>query len=103
MRLRFFALACLVALTMVSAVSAAKPGDGSSTGTGTVFVSNPVQSLGNESLTDQKDSDAAVPAAAYYKVVLRDLDGSGFLRGKWANVEVDRKSTRLNSSHTAIS
>jgi hypothetical protein len=31
-----------------------------------VFVPNPVQSSGDESLTDQKDSDAAVPASAYY-------------------------------------
>ena len=32
------------------------------------LVPNPVQSLGDESLTDQKDSDAAVPAAAYHDV-----------------------------------
>ena len=51
-----------------------------------MFVSNPVQSLGNELLTDQKDSDAAVPAAAYYDVQLTNLDGSGYLRGDYANV-----------------
>ena len=48
--------------------------DQTHTGTAQVFVPNPVQSLGAESLTDQKDSDAAVPAAAYYRVTLTNLD-----------------------------
>jgi hypothetical protein len=100
MRLRFFALACLITLTMVSSVSAAKPGDGTSTGTAMVFVPNPVQSLGDESLTDQKDSDAAVPAAAYHKVGLRDLDGSGFLRGKWANVVSETGNPAYSPTNT---
>ena len=56
------------------------------TATGTVFVPNPVQSTGDESLTDQKDSDAAVPAAAYYTVPLTHLDGSGYLHGDYATV-----------------
>jgi hypothetical protein len=85
-RLWLIAPATLLALVLVSSISAAKPGPGTSTGTGTVFVSNPVQSLGDETLTDQKDSDAAVPASAYYKVTLTNLDGSGFLRGDYANV-----------------
>jgi len=51
-----------------------------------VFVSNPVQSLGDESLTDQSDSDAAVPAAAYHDVTLTNLDGSGYLSGDYAKV-----------------
>src|SRR5262249_782565 len=59
---------------------------GSSTGSGAVFVSNPVQSLGDESLTDQKDADAAVPAAAYHDVTLTHLDGSGHLSGDYATV-----------------
>ena len=54
----------LAAGVIVAAAVAAKPGSGSSTGVGSVFVPNPVQSLGNESPTDQKDSDAAVPVAA---------------------------------------
>ena len=58
-------VACVV---LAAAAVAAKPGPGTSTGTASVFVSNPVQSLGDESLTDQKDSDAAVPASAYYNV-----------------------------------
>jgi hypothetical protein len=76
-------VACVV---LAAAAVAAKPGPGTSTGTGSVFVSNPVQSLGDESLTDQKDSDAAVPASAYYNVKLTNLDGSGFLSGAYASV-----------------
>lgn len=87
MRKLFLPLA-VVAILLVPATSAtaAKSGSGSSTGTGSVFVPNPVQSLGDESLTDQKDADAAVPAAAYHDVTLTNLDGSGFLRGDFANV-----------------
>jgi len=65
---------------------AGKIGNGTSTGSALVFVPNPVQSLGDESLTDQKDSDAAVPAAAYHAVTLTNLDGSGFLQGDYADV-----------------
>ena len=66
---------------VLAVAGAGKVGNGSSVGSAQVFVPNPVQSLGDESLTDQKDSDAAVPAAAYHAVQLTNLDGSGFLRG----------------------
>jgi zinc metalloprotease ZmpB len=79
-------LAALVAAVTVTVAVAAKPGPGTSTGTAAVFVSNPVEDLGNQSLRDQKDSAAAVPAAAYHTVALTDLDGSGFLRGRWAEI-----------------
>ena len=73
-------------LLITTAAFAAKPGPGTSTGTASVFVSNPVEDLNNQSLRDQKDSAAAVPAAAYHTVTLTDLDGSGFLRGRWAEI-----------------
>jgi zinc metalloprotease ZmpB len=73
-------------LLVTTAAFAAKPGPGTSTGTASVFVSNPVEDLNNQSLRDQKDSAAAVPAAAYHTVTLTDLDGSGFLRGRWAEI-----------------
>jgi hypothetical protein len=79
-------LAALVAAVTVTVAVAAKPGPGTSTGTAAAFVSNPVEDLGNQSLRDQKDSAAAVPAAAYHTVALTDLDGSGFLRGRWAEI-----------------
>jgi hypothetical protein len=80
-------LAALAAgIAIVAVAGATKPGSGSSTGSAMVFWPNPVQSLGDESLTDQKDADAAVPAAAYHAVQLTNLDGSGFLHGDYATV-----------------
>ena len=83
------AVLAAVLVTVASALpaSAAKPGSGSTTGTGQVFKVNPVQSSGDQSLTDMKDSDAAVPMSEYASVQLRNLDGSGYLRGTWANVQ----------------
>ena len=82
-----FSIVVLAAVAVFAAVAGAgKNGNGSTTGTAQVFLPNPVQSLGDESLTDEKDSDAAVPPAAYHAVALTHLDGSGFLRGDYANV-----------------
>jgi hypothetical protein len=64
----------------------AKPPTGATTAKALVFIPNPVQSSGDESLTDQKDSATAVPRGAYYEVTLTDLDGSGYLSGARANV-----------------
>ena len=86
MKSRILLFAALAAVVLAGAALAGKPGSGGSTGTASVFVSNPVQSLGDESLTDQKDAASAVPATAYANVPLRNLDGSGNLVGKWANV-----------------
>jgi zinc metalloprotease ZmpB len=99
-RLWLIGPATLLALVLVSSISAAKPGPGTSTGVGTVFVSNPVQSLGDETLTDQKDSDAAVPASAYYKVTLTNLDGSGFLRGDYADVVSETGNPAYSPTNT---
>jgi zinc metalloprotease ZmpB len=99
-RLWLFAPATVLALVLVSSISAAMPGPSAATGTGSVFVPNPVQSTGNETLTDQKDSDAAVPAAAYYKVALTNLDGSGFLRGDWANVVSETGNPAYSPTNT---
>jgi len=99
-RLWLLAPVAVLALVLVSSVPAAKPGPGTSTGIGRVFVPNPVQSLGDESLTDQKDSDSAVPAAAYYGVTLTNLDGSGFLRGDWANVVSETGNPAYSPTNT---
>jgi hypothetical protein len=48
-----------------------------------VFVPNPVQELGNEDLTDQKDADLPALGPPYHDVQLTNLDGSGFLRADW--------------------
>ncbi|WP_137991753.1 M4 family metallopeptidase [Streptomyces vilmorinianum] len=54
-----------------------------------IFMVNPVQSSGDQSLTDAKDSVGAVPASAYASAALRNLDGSGGLSGRWAYVRSD--------------
>jgi hypothetical protein len=99
-RVLALAVALLAAAVVVVAALAAKPGPSTSTGVGSVFVSNPVQSLGDESLTDQKDSDAAVPAAAYHTVTLTNLDGSGFLSGDYATVLSETGSPAYSPTNT---
>jgi hypothetical protein len=51
-----------------------------------VFAPNPVAALQDQSLTDRKDADYPALAPAYRDVTLTDLDGSGYLRGAWANI-----------------
>jgi hypothetical protein len=91
---------CACALVVVATASGTKPGAGSSTGVGSVFVPNPVQELGTETLTDQKDSDAAVPASAYHDVTLTNLDGSGFLHGDWATVVSETGNPAYSPTNT---
>ncbi|MDX6299380.1 MAG: zinc metalloprotease ZmpB [Nocardioidaceae bacterium] len=91
-------VAGLVTAAGTTATTAATPG--SSTGTGSVFVSNPVQSLGDESLTDQKDADAAVPAAAYHTVTLTNLDGTGRLSGDFATVVTETGNPAVSATNT---
>jgi zinc metalloprotease ZmpB len=93
-------VALLAAVAVPATAGAAKTGMGTSTGIGSVFVSNPVQSLGIETLTDQKDSDAAVPAAAYHDVRLTHLDGSGFLRGDYAYVVSETGNPAFSATNT---
>jgi hypothetical protein len=96
-----FSIFALVAVVVFAAVAAAgKVGNGSSVGSAQVFVPNPVQSLGDESLTDQKDSDSAVPAAAYHAVQLTNLDGSGFLRGDYATIYSETGNPAFSPTNT---
>lgn len=71
---------------LVSVAAAGKPGPGTGTGTGRVFFPNPVASLQDQTLTDQKDADYAALQPAYRIVTLTNLDGSGNLHGDWATV-----------------
>lgn len=86
MRLAVSAAVAVLALTVTATALATKPGPGTSTGSAQVFLPNPVAFLQNQGLTDQKDADYAALAAAYRPVTLTNLDGSGFLRGDWANI-----------------
>jgi len=77
----------LVAGSAAAGTVAAKPVAGLTTGSGAVFKVNPVQSSGDQTLTDQKDSAAAVLGSEYDTVPLHNLDGSGYLSGAWVVVE----------------
>ena len=79
---------CALTLMMLFAAtaSATKPGPGADTGSGRIFLPNPVAALQNQSLTDQKDADYPALQPAYHTVTLTDLDGSGYLSGRWANI-----------------
>jgi len=97
----FFTMLVLVAgVALAAAAGAGKPDPGGSTGSAQVFVPNPVHSLGDESLTDQKDADAAVPAAAYHAVQLTNLDGSGFLSGDYATVASETGNPAYSPTNT---
>ncbi|WP_185921996.1 M4 family metallopeptidase [Streptomyces sp. WAC06614] len=69
--------------------SATAPGAGVTPPQGRIFMVNPVQATGDQSLTDGKDADSAVPAAAYALAALRNLDAGGGLQGRWASVRSD--------------
>lgn len=80
-------VALLAALALAPPAGATKPVPGTATGTARIFMVNPVQSTGDQSLTDQNDAASAVPASAYAIAQLRNLDGSGYLRGRWVRVD----------------
>ena len=69
-------------------------------GSGRVFFPNPVASLQRQDLTDRKDADYADLQAAYRIVALTNLDGSGYLRGDWANVRSETGKPAFSSSLT---
>jgi hypothetical protein len=97
-KLLFAALAC--ALVAVPGALGAKPGPGGSTGTGRVFLPNPVAELQDQSLTDQKDADYAALQPAYHTVGLTNLDGSGFLCGDWACVYSETGNPAYSPTNT---
>ena len=67
-----------------------------------MFFPNPVASLQNQSLTHQKDADSAVPQDAYHIVNLTNLDGSGYLRGDWANIRSETGDPAFSTTNTCI-
>jgi zinc metalloprotease ZmpB len=102
MRLRLFIgmAAVVVGIVFAAVAGAGQTSSAGSSGSAFVFVPNPVSSLGDESLTDQKDSDSAVPAAAYHAVTLTNLDGSGYLRGDYADVYSSTGSLAFSPGNT---
>lgn len=99
-RASFIAFVLLAMFT--SGVLAGKGGPGTSTGTGQVFLPNPVAFLGDQSLTDQKDADYPALQPAYQTVTLTNLDGSGYLNGDWANIINETGNPAFSSTNTFI-
>ncbi len=96
------ALAALtVQLGPAYAGGAARPSV-ATTGTASVFKVNPVQSSGNESLTDDNDSAIAVPASEYATFQLRNLDGSGYLTGKYVSVQSSTGAPAYSATNTFV-
>ena len=96
------ALIATLALSVTASALATKPGSDSSTGTGRVFLPNPVAELQDQSLTDQKDSDYPALQPAYHQVTLTNLDGSGYLRGDWANVRAEAGPAAYSTDNTFL-
>lgn len=92
----------ITAMILAPTVLAAKPGPGTSTGTGRVFFPNPVASLQDQTLTDQKDADYAALQPAYRLVTLTNLDGSGYLRGDWANITSETGAPAYSPDNTFV-
>jgi hypothetical protein len=89
-------------LATASGVSAGQGGPGTSTGTGRVFLPNPVAELQNQTLTDQKDADYAALQPAYHVVTLTNLDGSGYLRGDWAYIRSETGDAAFSADNTFL-
>jgi len=94
------AIAGVAALVAAAVALGAGGGPGTSTGTGTVFLPNPVADLQNENLTDQKDADYPALQPAYHQVTLTNLDGSGYLRGDYANVASETGNPAFSPTNT---
>jgi zinc metalloprotease ZmpB len=95
-------LTLIILLAFTAAAFASKPGPGTSTGTGQVFLPNPVAALQDQSLTDQKDADYPTLHPAYHTVTLTNLDGSGHLVGDWANVRSSTGPAAYSPNNTFI-
>jgi zinc metalloprotease ZmpB len=96
---RLFRSFVATGLLLVAAPAAAH----AATAPAKVFFPNPVQSLRDETLTDQKDVDYFSPdpflRTAYKPVTLTDLDSSGTLTGTYAKVisETGKAAQRTSS------
>jgi len=106
MKLRSILQAGLTVMVLVIATSssalAGKSGPGTSTGTGQVFLPNPVAYLQDQSLTDQKDANYAELQSAYVIVPLTNLNGSGYLQGDWANIRGETGAPAYSDTNTFI-
>ncbi|MEV5963592.1 M36 family metallopeptidase [Kribbella sp. NPDC051952] len=71
-------------------------------GRGSVFDPNPVVSQKNEKLTDMNDKNQDALFVAQKNVVLRNLDGSGFLNGSYVNIKEGNGGLAQNKNNTFV-
>ena len=71
-------------------------------GTGLVYDSSAVASTGNIALVDNNDATSPVLDGARFAVALRRLDGTGVLRGSWADVTPANAANRATSATLAF-
>jgi hypothetical protein len=81
------AAAATVGLVVAGTAAAEPTSPYSESARGTVFYPNPVQQLGLQNLTDDKDADGAVFGPAYRRVTLTDLAATGGLTGRYVTVK----------------
>jgi zinc metalloprotease ZmpB len=80
-------LVALAGLAIAPATASAAPfNGGGTTASALVFFPNPVVTSGNLALTDQKDADYPALNNERVRVLLTNLNGSGYLCGAWACV-----------------
>lgn len=72
----------------------------SASGTGMVYLPNPVDTSGKFDLADNNDADSAALTAERKQVVLTDLDGTGTLTGKYATTTV--RGTRAKNARLSF-
>ena len=97
---RLFVTATMTSVTAVVIASTLQ--STGRTGVGQVFLPNPVASLQDQTLTDNKDADYPALQPAYRIVALTNLDGSGYLRGDWANIVSETGAPAFSPSNTFI-
>jgi zinc metalloprotease ZmpB len=81
------ALIVLALAAIAPAAASAKQPSGCTSGTALVFFSNPIVTSGDTTLTDRRDRDYAALNSQRVEVPLIGLDGTGYLRGRWATVK----------------
>ncbi|HSD83211.1 MAG TPA: M36 family metallopeptidase [Anaerolineae bacterium] len=97
---RAILISCIILAALATTALADKPGPGTATGIGRVFLPNPVAVLQDQTLTDQKDADYPALQPAYQTVILTNLDGSGYLRGAWANIRSETGAPAYSPDNT---
>ncbi len=71
-------------------------------GRGSVFDPNPVVTLKNEDLVDNNDKNSNDLFVAQKNVILRNLDGSGYLNGPYVNIKEAKGGVAYNKNNNFV-